>query len=134
MWKELTYFLFGSAQRQWSAGRHGTAVLDGLSGAALGLFGLLDYVGGHPTTQVAMNVPMCGVVQTGGATLNNRAAAELNQHFGTNVSRRDWGRALERLKRSLRIRGDHHGKLMSDGTYVHQHTGQELGNIADFPP
>jgi hypothetical protein len=49
------------------------------------------------------------------------------------VSRRDWGRALEGLKRDLGLPGDHHGRILSNGDYVDQ-AGNALGNLLDHLP
>lgn len=73
------------------------------------------------------------VIQSGGNKINNSTANTLNEIFETNYSRRDWGRALEKMKKDLGLRGDHHGRILSDGSYVNQ-AGERLGYIDDYLP
>ncbi|WP_170948512.1 hemagglutinin repeat-containing protein [Bordetella genomosp. 5] len=70
------------------------------------------------------------VIQTGGRTINSTAAKILNKEFGKNLHAREWGRALEALKRELLLGNDHHGRLLSNGDYQSQ-TGEWLGNIGE---
>ena len=72
-------------------------------------------------------------LQSGGNTINQNTTDKLNKYFGTNYHRRDWGRALEELKKDFNLRNDHHGKILSNGDYM-SGTGRIIGNIADYLP
>ena len=50
------------------------------------------------------------------------------------MNRRDWGRALEALKRAEGLPNNHHGQIHSNGNYVDPATGQVLGNLLDYIP
>lgn len=82
-----------------------------------------------PSVGAAGRVPR--VLQTGGNTLEARTARELNEFFGKNINRREWGKALEKLKKDLRLRGDHHGRILDNGDYIDD-SGNILGNIEDY--
>jgi hypothetical protein len=71
------------------------------------------------------------VLQTGIRTPDERTAKALNQMTGRNLNRREWGKALEGLKQDLGLRGDHHGKILSDGDYLDTN-GRNLGNLIDY--
>jgi RHS repeat-associated protein len=73
------------------------------------------------------------VLQTGGNTISNRTARELNKTFNEDHHSRDWGRALEALKDESGISANHHGKVWSDGSYTDL-KGNYLGNIRDYMP
>ena len=70
------------------------------------------------------------VLQTGGNILNNSTARQLNKELGKDLPRREWGRALELLKKDLNLQNSHHGKILSNGDYMSA-SGRILGNIAD---
>jgi hypothetical protein len=72
-------------------------------------------------------------LQSGGNTVNQNTADKLNQNLGTNYHRRDWGRALEKLKKDFNLRNDHHGKILSNDDYMNG-AGKIIGNIADYLP
>ena len=71
------------------------------------------------------------VLQTGGRKLNQSVADALNDAFGTNLHKREWGRALERLKREYQLRNDHHGKILDNGAYT-DNNGNIIGYIDDY--
>lgn len=73
-----------------------------------------------------MLVHNCHVLQTGGNTLNSSTAKTLNKAFGTDLNKREIGRALEKLKKENDLRNDRHGKIMSNGDYV-----DDVGNVID---
>jgi hypothetical protein len=70
-------------------------------------------------------------VQKGGRTLSNNAANELNETSGQNLNRREWGRALEELKKENGLRGDDHGTLKADGSWF-DGRGVYRGNVIDY--
>jgi|GEM_PF-6555580 len=72
-------------------------------------------------------------IMTGGRTVTAHAARELNKTFGTNFNRREWGRALEALKKERRLRNDFHGRLFSDGSYGSD-LDEIVGNVRDYLP
>ena len=69
----------------------------------------------------------------GGRTLTEAAARQLNETFGVNLSKREWGRALEALKRDNGLRNDFHGNLFSDGSYGYD-LSDIIGNLSDYLP
>jgi hypothetical protein len=73
-------------------------------------------------------------LQSGGNTISNRTAKGLNEHFGTEKHSREWGRALEDMKKDNGLPNNHQGKIMSNGDYVDPKTGDVLGNIGDYAP
>jgi hypothetical protein len=73
-------------------------------------------------------------LQTGGHTLKNSTANSLNKAHGLNLRPREWGRALEALKRYFRLPNNHHGKLMESGDYFDAVTGEYFGNLLDYLP
>ncbi len=58
------------------------------------------------------------LLQAGGHTFEDSSADALNRHFSTTFNRREWGRALERLKEAVGLGADHHGKVWADGSYT----------------
>lgn len=64
----------------------------------------------------------CRTLQTGGRTIKDSTAQALG--FS---NKRDAGRALEAMKRDVGLPNNHHGKIMSDGSYVDASTGGVLG-------
>jgi hypothetical protein len=72
-------------------------------------------------------------LQTGGNKILKQTANALNDSLGMSVGRRDWGRALEELKRDLGLPGDHHGRIMSTGEYLDD-SGNLLGRLQDYVP
>lgn len=75
-----------------------------------------------------------GTIQTGGNTVRDSAAKQLNKFFSEDLTRRDWGRALEALKEDAGLADDFHGRLTANGNYYDQNTGELLGNIAEYLP
>jgi RHS repeat-associated protein len=74
------------------------------------------------------------VLQTGGNKIAGSTAAALNESTGLSLAAREWGRALEALKRSEGFANDFHGAIDSLGNYIHPETGQVIGNLLDFVP
>lgn len=73
------------------------------------------------------------ILQAGGNKILKRTADALNDALGRSLGRREWGRALERLKREIALPNDHHGRILSDGAYVDD-AGNVLGNLLDYVP
>ncbi|PIQ42714.1 MAG: hypothetical protein COW05_08365 [Gammaproteobacteria bacterium CG12_big_fil_rev_8_21_14_0_65_46_12] len=73
------------------------------------------------------------MLQSGGNKLSNRVSDGLNDYFGEKLTKRDWGRALEGLKKDNGLRNDHHGRILDNGDYIND-AGDRLGNIADYLP
>lgn len=88
--------------------------------------------GGVITTAVAAAL-FRKVIQTGGRKIYPRTAEILNKNLGRKLHPREWGRALERLKGKIKLRGDHHGKIYGNGDYAN-HAGKVIGNIDDYVP
>lgn len=73
------------------------------------------------------------VLQRGGNTIANGTAKALNEAVGTDLHPRDWGRALEALKRDLQLANNHHGAILQNGDYVDS-AGELLCSILDYLP
>ncbi|HXM23922.1 MAG TPA: RHS repeat-associated core domain-containing protein, partial [Terriglobales bacterium] len=69
-------------------------------------------------------------------TVSKQTADKLNELFEKDLNRRDWGRALEDLKRFNELPNDFHGNIMSDGTFVGEVEGvvTNFGSIVEFLP
>jgi hypothetical protein len=78
----------------------------------------------------AREVPSNQVLQTSGRTFEQRSADVLNDRFGLNLNRREWGRALEELKEAHGLRGDDHGRFLANGDF--ELAGKKIANILDF--
>lgn len=74
------------------------------------------------------------VLQTDGNRINPSTARGLNEALGQNLSRREWGRTLEALKKDRFLPNDFHGRILSTGDYVNPHTGESLGNLLWYTP
>ena len=74
----------------------------------------------------------CFTLLRGTNTFSNRAARHLNERFGRNLTRREWGRALEELKAQNLLRPNDHGQLLSDGRFIFN--GEDYGNIIWYVP
>jgi len=61
------------------------------------------------------------------------AADKLNKDSGKDLNRREWGRALEEMKKENGLRGDDHGKLLRNGDF-YDTRGTFRGNIHDYIP
>ena len=59
-----------------------------------------------------------------------RTANALNKVFNKNLPRREWGRALEALKKDAGLPNNAHGALMDNGDFVLN--GNTIGNITHF--
>lgn len=68
-------------------------------------------------------------LQRGGHTLLPRTATMLNKYFKKNLHPREWGAALERVKRGS-TGNDDHGSIMPNGDYIDVQ-GNYLGNLAE---
>lgn len=82
----------------------------------------------------AVGTAAAKVLQTGGNKINPETARGLNQALGQNLSRREWGRALEALKQDRLLPNNFHGRILSTGDYVNPHTGESLGNLLWYTP
>jgi hypothetical protein len=73
-------------------------------------------------------------IQTGGNKVYESTARQIIEFNNLNPRKyhyRDIGNALEKLKRDLNIRNDHHGKIFPNGDYMDEH-GIIRGNILDY--
>ncbi|MBC9132009.1 hypothetical protein FcAc13_11930, partial [Frischella sp. Ac13] len=82
-----------------------------------------------PSVGASGRVPK--VLQSGGNTLTQSTANALNKYFGENINKREWGRALESLKKDNNIRNDHHGRILDNGDYINS-SGNVIGNIGEY--
>lgn len=73
------------------------------------------------------------IILRGGHTFGRQAGKILNDAFGKNLSTRDWGRALEALKRDNNLPPNHHGNIDANGNYLGPN-GQTFGNLGDYVP
>ncbi|PHS16300.1 MAG: hypothetical protein COA78_04150 [Blastopirellula sp.] len=105
----------------------GISLLRGdLSGAGLNVLAMVPILGqGATGAKLGKRV-----LQSGGQTITKNTANGLNTFAGTNLARRDVGRALEALKQSQglpnRLTGS---KILGNGNLLDD-TGQLLGNVA----
>jgi hypothetical protein len=74
------------------------------------------------------------ILQRGGRTIKEDTAKALNEFFNKNLSPREWGRVVERLKKSNGLPNDLHGVITSIGNYLDDKVGQVIDNIGDFLP
>ena len=72
-------------------------------------------------------------LQTGGNTIKGSTAKALNQEWGVNLTRREWGRALEALKKNFNLRNDFHGKILENGNFTSK-SGEVIGNLLEYLP
>ncbi|MFO6300376.1 PAAR-like domain-containing protein [Rahnella selenatireducens] len=123
----------GAAKLIGRGGRSGFKVVDGrnifIDGKWFDPNGLPLPV--PPSLSAAGRVPI--VLQTGGHTLSKNTAKILNEQFGTNLTSREWGRALESLKKDNGLRNDFHGRILDNGSYIDD-AGSNIGNIEDYLP
>jgi filamentous hemagglutinin len=84
-----------------------------------------------PSVGAAGRVPT--VLQTGGNTLNKSTANTLNSQLGESLTSREWGQALESLKKDNGLRNDFHGRILDNGNYIDD-AGKVIGNIGDYLP
>ncbi|GJM40919.1 MAG: hypothetical protein DHS20C20_12010 [Ardenticatenaceae bacterium] len=73
------------------------------------------------------------VLQSGGRTIRASTARELNELAGKNLSRREWGRILEALKREHGLPNNHHGSITPSGNYIDEF-GNVIDNLLDYIP
>ncbi|MBZ0115560.1 MAG: hypothetical protein K8H88_01100, partial [Sandaracinaceae bacterium] len=69
-----------------------------------------------------------------GHTMRSGTARALNELVERPLHRREWGRALEDLKRAESLPNDHHGAILDNGDYIDASTGEVLGNLLQFVP
>jgi len=58
----------------------------------------------------------------------------LNEAHELDLHPREWGRALESLKKDLGLGNNHHGKIMASADYHDAATDLHLGNLLDYLP
>lgn len=94
---------------------------------------LYRYVGNTPTFYIdpfgfteAVEKP----ILTSGNKITPHAARELNKFTGKTLQRRDWGRALESLKKESGLANNAHGKLWNNGNFFVNN--ELIGNILWF--
>jgi RHS repeat-associated protein len=94
----------------------------------------------NPTTSVtkaatfgagSLGAGEAGVLQTGRNTISDATAKALNQLTELDLSRREWGRALEALKKANDLPPNYHGKILSTGDYADM-TGNIIDSILDY--
>jgi hypothetical protein len=73
-------------------------------------------------------------LQTGGNKVRSGTAKALNELHELSLHKREWGRALEALKKDLGLGNNHHGKIMDSGDYLDGETDEFLGNLLDYIP
>ena len=74
----------------------------------------------------------CGdILQTGGNTIKKSTAKALNENLGLNLHPREWGRALEKLKKQAGLPNNHHGQIDALGNYLDDF-GDLIGDITEF--
>lgn len=66
-------------------------------------------------------------------TISNRTANGLNEFFDRNLTRREWGRALEALKKDNGLANNFHGKIFSNGDFADA-AGNVIANIEWYLP
>jgi RHS repeat-associated protein len=72
-------------------------------------------------------------IQTGGHTVSDRTARQLNEYLGENKTAGEWGDDLESLKDFHEIPSDYHGtKIKRNGDVYDRHTGEKIGNLQDY--
>jgi hypothetical protein len=72
-------------------------------------------------------------LQAGGHTIKPGTAKALNGALGFNLHPRDWGRALEGLKKDFNLPNDFHGVITESGAYLDK-AGKVIGNLMDYVP
>ena len=70
-------------------------------------------------------------LQSGGHTISGSTAKGLNEAAGTNLTRRDWGRALEALKKENGIPNNEHPLIRATGDVVKK-DGTFIANVIDY--
>jgi len=73
------------------------------------------------------------IVQKGARTITKATADVLNKAFGKSLHSREWGRALEQLKRANSLPNDFHGGITASGDYVDA-AGNVIDNIGNYLP
>jgi RHS repeat-associated protein len=73
------------------------------------------------------------ILQRGKHTITNKTARELNKLTGRNLSRREWGRVVERLKKANSVPNDFHPIITHAGEYL-DHAGNVIDYISDYLP
>lgn len=75
------------------------------------------------------------IIQTGGHTLSQEAADILNQTYGLNLRRREWGRALEAFKYNIYEKkgAPKHGAIDDEANFYENPTDETpVGNFRDY--
>jgi hypothetical protein len=72
-------------------------------------------------------------LQKGGHSISNATAKALNKATGKNLTAREWGRAVEELKRSEGLPPNSHGTIMSNGDYISANDFN-MGNLTHYLP
>ena len=80
---------------------------------------------GKAAQRVARTGKVGKVLQSGGQRLNPKTLKALN------LSKEQGRNAIHSLKEGKNLPNDFHGKIMSNGDYLHPSTGEWLGNIFD---
>jgi filamentous hemagglutinin len=67
-------------------------------------------------------------------TIKKTTADILNKEFGEDLEPREWGRALEALKRDYGLPDNFHGKILSNRDFSGEINGTEttIGNIGQY--
>ena len=71
------------------------------------------------------------VIQRGGNKLKSETARLLNEFFGTNLAKREWGRGLEAFKKFQGLGNADHNDIMNNADIVIRDTGEIIGNITE---
>jgi RHS repeat-associated protein len=72
-------------------------------------------------------------LQSDGHTLEAGTAKSLNRTFDYNLPPRDWGRALEAMKKDNSLPSDFYNtKILDNGDVLNARTGETLGNLDDY--
>lgn len=72
-------------------------------------------------------------LQTGSGQITSATAKALNKASGEILSRREWGRVVEALKKNMLVPGNSHGTIMSTGDYLDA-AGKSIGHLFDYLP
>jgi hypothetical protein len=84
------------------------------------------------TAQATHGLARGRVLQRGGNTLSDSTATALNKEHDLNLPKREWGRALESLKRAEGRPPNFHGVIDSAGNVIDQNTGEIVGSLLDY--
>ena len=113
------------------------AAAHGVTVAAHGVAGLVENSGAFLSETISSHSGGGSKpLQTGGHTFQKSTAKGLNQQLGTDYSAKEWGKALEELKKDNLFRGKDHGRIMDNGAWQVQIDGKwvDIGFIQDYLP